>query len=96
MGIDVKTTATLMDELFTTLLKCFYFQEVVMKSSDEGEVARAAKRAQETNSRRNLLITAIDERLGEGSTSALIKTYTSEEIRKRFEEVTNDSCSTSG
>ncbi len=86
MEIEVKSTATLIDELFTTLLKCFHWQEIVMTSADNDEIARAARGAQDTNARRNLLIRAIDKRLGEGETTALIKTYTSDEIRKRFAE----------
>lgn len=86
MGIELKSTAMLIDELFTTLIKCWHFQEIVMSSSDTSEIARAAKGAQETNARRNALIRAIDERLGEGETTALIKSYTPEEIRRRFEE----------
>lgn len=85
MGIETKTTAALIDELFTTLLKCFHFQEIVMNSDDIELVAQAAKGAQETNARRNQLIRAIDERLGEGYTTALIKTYDHEEIKRRFE-----------
>ena len=88
MGIEVKSVATLADELFTTLIKCWHFQEVVMSSSDEREIARAAKGAQDANARRNALIRAIDERLGEGEISALIKSYTPKSVRDRFEAET--------
>ena len=41
-----------------------------MSSSDEREIARAAKGAQDANARRNALTRAIDERLGEGEGAA--------------------------
>lgn len=86
MNIEVKSTAALLDELLTVLIKCWSFQEVVMKSQDEKEIARAAKGAQSTNAHRNALVRAIDQRLGEGEVTALLKTYTPDEIRRRFEE----------
>lgn len=73
--ISQKSTATLIDELITTSMKCWFAQEDVMKQTDPQIVAKAAKLAQETNARRNALIRAIDARLGEAGNSQLGKTY---------------------
>lgn len=86
LPIDVKTTAALEDELFTTLLKCWFFQEIVMHSENVEEVAAAAKNAQKTNDRRNQLMRAIDERLGDGAAAALVKSYTHEKIGEGFRD----------
>ena len=75
MDIGKKSIGVLIDELITTSLKCWFAQEVVMSSKDEKELAIAAKRAQLMNARRNALIRAIDERLGEGDISPTDKTY---------------------
>lgn len=75
MDITVKSTGMLIDELITTNLKCFMAQEVVMNSIEESEIAAAAKTAQLMNARRNQLIRAIDERLGESNNSPSRKTY---------------------
>ncbi len=72
--ITKKSTATLIDELITTSMKCWYAQEAVMAETATDKVADAAKLAQITNARRNELIRAIDERLGETNTP-LEKTY---------------------
>jgi hypothetical protein len=72
--ITKKSTATLIDELITTSMKCWYAQEDVMSESNTDKVADAAKMAQITNARRNELIRAIDARLGETNTP-LEKTY---------------------
>ncbi len=72
--ITKKSTAVLIDELITTSLKCWYAQEAIMSETDTDKVADAAKLAQITNARRNELIRAIDERLGETNTP-LEKTY---------------------
>lgn len=72
--ITKKSTATLIDELITTSMKCWYAQEDVMSDGGPDKVAEAAKLAQITNARRNALIRAIDERLGETNTP-LGKTY---------------------
>ena len=74
MNIEQKSTATLIDELITTSMKCWYAQEDVMSETESDKVADAAKLAQLTNARRNELIRAIDERLGETNTP-LGKTY---------------------
>jgi hypothetical protein len=76
MKIDRKSIGVLIDELITTSLKCWFAQEVVMSSDDETELAIAAKKAQLMNARRNALIRAIDERLGESDISPTDKTYT--------------------
>lgn len=89
MGIEVKTTGALIDELLTALIRCWHFQEIVMTSTDDAEVARAAKGAQETNARRNQLMRAIDERLGDGEVATLVKTYDHAEIKRRFDEETS-------
>jgi hypothetical protein len=75
MEIDRKSIGVLIDELITTSLKCWFAQEVVMSSKDEKELATAAKKAQLMNVRRNALIRAIDERLGESDISPTDKTY---------------------
>lgn len=75
MDVTEKSLGVLIDELFTTSLKCWFAQEVVMHSEDEAEVYKAAKTAQRTNARRNLLIRAIDERVGEQFASPTEKTY---------------------
>lgn len=73
--ITKKSTATLIDELITTSMKCWFAQEDVMTGGDDAKVAEAAKMAQITNARRNKLIRAIDERLGESGNTQLTKTY---------------------
>lgn len=82
MGIETKTLGFLIDELITTDLKCWFAQEDLMNPalSDE-EKLKAAIKTQETNSRRNQLIRAIDELTGHGNFSVTTKTYT-----KRFEK----------
>lgn len=72
--ITKKSTATLIDELITTSMKCWHAQEAVMGEADSDKMAKAAKMAQITNVRRNKLIRAIDDRLGETNTP-LGKTY---------------------
>lgn len=73
--IAQKSIGTLIDELFSTNNKCWFAQEDVMTQTDPIKVAAAAKKAQETNARRNALIRAIDERLGESGNTQLGKTY---------------------
>lgn len=72
--ITKKSTATLIDELISTNIRCWFAQEDIMSETDTDKVAKAAKLAQMTNKRRNELIRAIDERLGETNTP-LGKTY---------------------
>lgn len=73
--IAQKSIGTLIDELCTTSQKCFAAQDIIMKETDLEKLAAAAKLAQITNARRNALIRAIDERLGESGNTQLGKTY---------------------
>ncbi len=73
--MEVKSIGTLIDELITTSMKCWYAQETVMNDTDITKVAAAAKQAQQLNARRNKLIRAIDERLGDGAITLTEKTY---------------------
>lgn len=75
MDITKKSVGMLVDELSTTVIKTFMAQEVVCNSTDDKEVAVAAKKAQSLNARRNQLITAIDEALGSDAFSPSGKTY---------------------
>lgn len=75
MSIEKKSIGCLIDELFTTNLKCWFQQEIIMSSTDEKKIAIAAKKAQEYNARRNALIRSIDKRLGESDISPTDKTY---------------------
>lgn len=75
MSIGKKTIAELIDQLITTSLHCWFAQEEVMSETDLLKVAEAAKRAQQTNARRNALIREIDARLGDGDITQLKKTY---------------------
>lgn len=77
MGIENKTVGFLIDELITTDIKCFMAQDALMDLTlSEEERLQAAIRTQETNSRRNELIRAIDNILGQGAYSVTSKTYT--------------------
>jgi hypothetical protein len=75
MGIETKTVGYMIDELFTTCFKLFLKQETVMNSTDEKEIATAAKEAQHLNARRNQLIRAIDQELNQSEFSVTGKTY---------------------
>lgn len=91
MDVSVKSIATLIDELFTVLIRCWYAQEQVQKKgADDHYVAYWAKVAQDTNARRAALKKAIDERVGEGFISDFIKTYDHKEIGRRFNEVKSE------
>lgn len=74
VGAEVKTVGMLIDELFTTNMKCWQAQEDVMRGGLDAATAEAAKRAQVLNKRRNELIRAIDQRLGQDG-SPTGKTY---------------------
>lgn len=76
MGVTVKTIGELLDQLITADIKTFLAQEDIMNEelSDEQRLAAAIK-AQTSNARRTALIRAIDERLGDGSSTLLEKTY---------------------
>ena len=73
--ISNKSLGFMVDELITTSMKCWFAQETIMTASDAQEIAAAAKNAQSLNARRNALIRAIDERVGESSISLTSKTY---------------------
>jgi hypothetical protein len=75
MDISMKSVATMIDELITTDIKCFFAQEEITKGTSTEAVAGAAKKAQELNARRNALIRAIDVSLGQGGISVTGKTY---------------------
>jgi hypothetical protein len=75
MDIKQKSIGVLIDELITTDIKCWFAQEKLLSGKDDHEVAEAARDAQALNARRNQLIRAIDEVLGQGSVSLLRKSY---------------------
>jgi hypothetical protein len=70
-----KSLATLIDELISTCLKCWFAQETVMNGKTDKEVAKAAKQAQQLNVRRNRLMRAIDEATGFAEDAPAEKTY---------------------
>ena len=77
----------LIDELFTTLFKCWYAQEDIMNEALSTEKRlNAAIKAQEYNAKRAKLMRLIDERLGEGERSVLEKTYAKENEYTYFKE----------
>jgi len=76
MSIEIKSVGFMIDELVTTNLKCWFAQEDIMNSNlSEHDRLQAAERAQEMNNRRNQLIRAIDQKLGDGNVSPTMKTY---------------------
>jgi hypothetical protein len=75
-SISEKTPGMLIDELGTTLIKCFMAQEDIMNPKLSSEEQRlAAIRAQELNSRRNKLIRAMDSYYNLEDQSHTSKTY---------------------
>lgn len=71
-----KSVGFLIDELITTDLKCWFAQEDIMNQNLSSEQRlQAAIRAQQMNDRRNQLIRAIDEQLGQGNLSPTSKSY---------------------
>ena len=77
--IEIKSTSYLIDQLFTTLFKCWWAQEKIMDESlPTEERLDAAINAQVMNRQRAQLMRLIDERLGEGERSVLEKTYAKE------------------
>lgn len=72
MDIRMKSVGILIDELITTDMKCWFAQEDIINDVCPTE---AAKKAQQLNARRNQLIRAIDEALGQGDISPTDKTY---------------------
>jgi hypothetical protein len=75
MKVDVKSIGILIDELITTDIKCFMAQEDISSAKDDTAVADTARKAQQLNARRNQLIRAIDERIGEEVLTVSEKTY---------------------
>ena len=75
MDISNKSLSVLVDELITTNMKCWFAQERLMSSTDDKDVASAAKDAQALNARRNALMRAIDGMVGQGSITLTEKTY---------------------
>jgi hypothetical protein len=76
MDIKQKTLGMLIDELITTSMKCWYAQEVMNEvGTPDGLIAEAFKKAQTLNARRNALIKAIDEIVGQADFSPTGKTY---------------------
>ena len=73
--MEIKSIGTLIDELITTSMKCWYAQEAVTKETDVNKVAAAAKQTQQLNARRNKLIRAIDKRLNDEDITLTEKTY---------------------
>lgn len=75
-GIEIKSVGFMIDELCTTSQKCWWAQESLLdKNLSEKDRLLAAERAQALNDRRNQLIRAIDESLGQGHLSPTTKTY---------------------
>jgi hypothetical protein len=76
MDVTRRTVGELIDTLITTNIRCWHEQEKLMNTSLSSEQRLdAAIMAQQTNARRTALIRAIDERLGEGNSTLLAKTY---------------------
>jgi len=75
VDVTIKSTGTLIDELITTNNKIFWALEKANEAGgDDVQVGIHYGKAQALNSRRSQLIAAIDERLGEDS-SSVIKTF---------------------
>jgi hypothetical protein len=71
-----KTPGQMIDELATTVIKCFMAQEDIMNGeSDAPETLDAAKRAQELNAKRTKLMRSIDLMLDFGEDTVTEKTY---------------------
>lgn len=70
-----KSLGVLIDELFTVNKKLWYAQETITTSQDDLEVAVASRKAQELNAKRNRLMRAIDESVGQLEDSVTEKTY---------------------
>lgn len=79
MGIEIKSTAQLIDELAIVNIRCWFAQEDVMKGGDDAFVAKVARKAQQLNAKRNALVRAIDERLGNAETTPDEKSYATNE-----------------
>ncbi len=75
MDISQKSLGVLIDELITTDIRCWFAQEMVTNGETDEEVAKAGRLAQTMNARRNDLIGAINDRVGEAAFSPSQKTY---------------------
>jgi len=76
MGVSIKTTGELIDQLITTNIKCFMAQDKIVDNKlSPLERLKAAELAQQTNARRTALIRELDKRLGDGADTLLEKTY---------------------
>ena len=74
--IGIKSLGVLIDELFTTDHKCWEAQDKIMDTSlSKEERLEASVQAHKLNKRRNQLIRAIDESVGQSETSVTEKTY---------------------
>jgi hypothetical protein len=74
--IKIKTLGVLIDELFTTDHKCWEAQDKIMDESlSKEEIIKASVQAHELNRRRNQLIRAIDESVGQAEYTVTEKTY---------------------
>lgn len=75
-SISEKTPGMLLDELSTTIIKCFLAQEDILNPlKSKEEQSDAAHRAQELNARRNKLIRALDSYFNLEDNSHTSKTY---------------------
>ncbi len=75
MGIEIKSTGTLIDELMTASQRCWHAQDKLMDKSLSTETRlAAAETAQLANAQRSKLVKAIDERL-DGASNVAGKTY---------------------
>lgn len=75
-SISEKTPGMIIDELGTTLIKCFMAQEDILNPSKTTQQQKdAAERAQELNARRNKLIRALDSYFNLEDNSHTSKTY---------------------
>uniref|UniRef100_A0A6M3IWG2 Uncharacterized protein n=1 Tax=viral metagenome TaxID=1070528 RepID=A0A6M3IWG2_9ZZZZ len=75
MDVSKKSIGVLIDELITTNIKCWMAQEKLMGADSDIDAGKAAKDAQALNARRNSLIRAIDEMLGQGDITLTEKSY---------------------
>lgn len=75
MDVTQKTIGMLIDELSIANIRCFVAQDILMGSGTDEEKLKAAITAQEQNAKRNSLIRAIDQKLGDANASPSAKTY---------------------
>ena len=78
MGVEVKSLGMLVDELSITNLKCFISIDKLNEYTEKGMKIEAGEQAMlvhKLNQRRNKLIQAIDERMGDSENSTTDKMY---------------------